>query len=373
MAVDWHKVRAEFPALNNWTYLDTASFGQLPIRSTEAVVRHFARRDELASHDYIDWFDDMDQVRTLVARLINAKPDDIAFLTNASAALSLFLGGIDFKPGDRIVTLENEFPNNIYYPSLLKQEGVEFVETSWDQFEDAITDRTRAVLVSMVNYSTGFRTPLERMGKFLRDRGVLFYVDGTQGFGPLQFDAQAVRPDMLAVHAYKWLLSPNGAAFAYVSPELRSQLKPNIIGWRSDRGWRGVDALNHGAPEFVDGAEKYEGGMLNFPVLYAMGESLKLILELGPAAIERRVLSLAHQTAAMLSAHGAEILHENSPIIAARFKDRDASALAKQLEQQRILVSARHGSLRVSVHLYNNEEDIECLASALDKRDVTAT
>ncbi|HUS05875.1 MAG TPA: aminotransferase class V-fold PLP-dependent enzyme [Bryobacteraceae bacterium] len=367
MGPDWHRVREEFPALANWTFLDTASFGQLPHCATNAVARHFAHRDETACHDFLSWFDDMDQVRTLAAKLIQADPDDIAFMPNASAALSLFLGGIRFQPGDRIVTFENEFPNNIYYPSLLQQQGVELVETNWDGFEATLSGRTRAVLVSMLNYSTGFRPPLEEMGRLLRQRGILFYVDGTQGLGPLPFNVQAVQPDMLAVHAYKWLLSPNGAAFAYVSPALRRQVMPNVIGWRSDRGWRGVNALNHGAPEFVEAAEKYEGGMLNFSGLYAMGASLKLLLDVGPAAIETRVLSLAAETCAMLQGCGASILHENSPIIAARFPGREAADLADHLKRRRILVSARHGSLRISLHLYNSEQDIHTLRQALQQ------
>ena len=94
--------------------------------------------------------------------------------------------------------------------------------------------------------------------------------------------SQSVKPDMFAVHAYKWLISPNGAGFMYVSPELRERLRPNVVGWRSHKDWRRVDSLHHGAPEFVDSAEKYEGGMLNFPSLYAMGASVEMMLELGP-------------------------------------------------------------------------------------------
>ena len=91
---------------------------------------------------------------------------------------------------------------------------------------------------------------------------MLLYVDGTQSVGALRFDVAAVQPDMLAVDAYKWLLSPNGAAFCYVSPELRQRLEPAVIGWRSHKDWRRPERLHHGEPEFADSAEKYEGGML---------------------------------------------------------------------------------------------------------------
>jgi selenocysteine lyase/cysteine desulfurase len=369
MPIDWEAVREEFPALSRWTFLNTATFGQIPTRATEAVARHFARRDEFACDDFLGWFDDADAIRAQAARLIHAEPADIAFVTNASTALSLLLGGIPWSPGDRVVTLENEFPNQFYYPAMLGRRGVEFVETSWDGFYDSITPRTRLVAMSTVSYMTGFRAPLEEIGAFLRERGVMLFLDGTQSLGAVGFDVRAVRPDMFAVHAYKWLLSPNGAGFMYVSPELRERLDPNVVGWRSHRGWRNHDRLHHGIPEFKTEAEKYEGGMLNFAGLYAMGASLGLFLELGPEEVESRVAKRASQVREVLRQAGARLLydelpHHDSPIIAASF-ERDTEELTRRLKAARVLVASRHGRLRVSPHFYNNQADIERFASAL--------
>ena len=365
MATDWAKIRSEFPALQNWTFLNTAAFGQLPRCATEAVRRHFEHRDELACSDFLHWFDDVDCIRESIAQLVHCNAEDIAFVPNASTGLAVLINGLHWRAGDRIVALEGEFPNNSYFPLVLGKQGVEFVETPWENFESAITPATRLVLMSTVNYTTGFRPPVEKIARFLRDRGVLFYVDGTQSVGALEFDIASVQPDMFVVHAYKWLLSPNGAGFVYVRPELRKTLPPNVVGWRSDRGWRSVDQLNHGVPEFSEAAEKYEGGMLNFSALYAMGASVQMMLDIGPAVIERRVMELAGIARGMLSEAGAEIVHEDSPIIAARFEGRDASQMARELKERRIQVSARHGNLRVSVHFYNDEEDIEKLRQGL--------
>jgi cysteine desulfurase / selenocysteine lyase len=366
-APDWASIRAEFPALKNRTYLNTATFGQLSRSAAAAVARHFAHRDELACADFLEWFDDVDEIRDSVAKLIHCSREDIAFITNASTGLSLLMSGIEWKPGDRVITLENEFPNNLYWPSLLKSQGVEFLEVPWSRLYSSLTEDTRLVIVSTVNYSTGFRVPVEELGRMLRDRGIVYYLDGTQSLGALQFDVEAVQPDMLAAHGYKWLLSPNGAGFMYVRPSLREQLKPNVVGWRSHKDWRRVDSLHHGAPQFVDSAEKYEGGMLNFASLYAMGESLKMMLELGPDRIEARVLDLAAQCTRVLEEAGGQVEHRGSSIITARFPDRDASQLARSLKEHRIFVSARHGRLRVSTHFYNNEEDLDCLRTALSK------
>ena len=112
-------------------------------------------------------------------------------------------------------------------------------------------------------------------------------------------------------------------------------------------------------------AEKYEGGMLNFPSLYGAAESIRMMLEIGPDRIEQRVLELAGLAADILRRSGATIVNERTNIVAAHWPDRDASALAKRLQQQRIIVAARHGNLRVSPHFYNTEADLELLRTAL--------
>lgn len=364
--VNWTNVREQFPALNNCTFLNTATFGQLPRSATEAVARHFAHRDELACGDFLQWFDDMDRVRAKVAKLIACHADDIAFVANASTGLAILLNGIDWKPGDEVITLRGEFPNNPYAASALERFGVKVVEAeNWDHFCFALSPRTKLAVLSTVNYATGFRPPLKEASGMLHERGILLYLDGTQSIGALRFDATAIQPDFLAVDGYKWLLCANGAAFIYVPAEVRKWLRPNVIGWRSDRGWRNVNQLNHGVPELPESAERYEGGMIPFALLYAMEASLDLMLALGVDSIEKRVLDLAEKTAQVLRSYGAQVEDYASPIVAARFTNRDASQLAVSLKEQRILVAARHGFLRVSPHLYNNESDLNRLEEVL--------
>ncbi len=367
---DWARIREEFPALAEWTYLNTATFGQMPRRAAEAVAKHFARRDEWACTDFMSWFEDADRIRGRIGQFIHCQAADIAFIQNASAGISLLLGGLDWKPGDQVVTLENEFPNHYYYPSHLRGCGVEFVETPWESFYDRLTPRTRVVALSTVNYSTGFRAPLEQISAELRRRGILFYVDGTQSLGALPFDVSRVQPDLFAVDAYKWLLSPNGAGFMYVSPQLRERLAPAVIGWRSHKDWRNTENLHQGAPQFAAEAEKYEGGMLPFALLYGMDAVLEMMQSIGQERIEQRVMELAGKTRDVLRAAGAVLPGDSRPhydaqIVTARFAGSDAPAIARKLQARRVLVAARHGNLRVSPHFYNNEADLERLAEAL--------
>jgi cysteine desulfurase/selenocysteine lyase len=360
--MDWNVVRAEFPALSSWTYLNTATFGQLPRRAAAAVARHWERRDETACGDFLAWFDDADRLRASLARLIHASADDIGFVPTAAHALALVVNGLgpDLQTGN-IVTLQDDFPNQLYLPKLR--------EVTWEQFYSAIDSHTKIIAISEVNYATGFRPPLAEIGRFLaaipESRRPVLFVDGTQSLGALQFDVRATPVDVYAVHGYKWLISPNGAGFFYIAPHLRERLQPSVVGWRSHHDWRNVDDLHHGTPVFKTSAEKYEAGGLPSSLLYAMEASVELILSIGPETIEQRVLRFAEDLRSHLRGLGAVLdfdgstgKHFDSQVVAAQFPGKDPGELARALRQKRILVAARHGRLRVSPHFYNQEEDI---------------
>jgi selenocysteine lyase/cysteine desulfurase len=266
-----------------------------------------------------------------------------------------------------VVTLADEFPNQLYLPALVERYGVEFRESPWERFYDSIDARTRLVAVSEVNYATGFRAPIAGISRIAHERGALVYVDGTQSIGALRFDVQHARPDVLAVHAYKWMCSPTGVGFMYIAPELRAILPPNTIGWRSHQDWRNVDNLHHGSPILKSSAEKYEGGGLAFGLLDAMAASAEWMLQIGPEAIEQRVLSLANDVRAGLRKLGGECVDNGSQIVCAKFPGHDPSHLARELKSRRVLAAARHGFLRVSPHFYNHAADLDRLEEELVK------
>ena len=145
---------------------------------------------------------------------------------------------------------------------------------------------------------------------------------------------------------------------------LRGTLRSIKVGWRSHKTWRDVDNLHHGVPEFKDSAEKYEGGGLPFPLLYAMEQSVEMMLEIGPQVIEQRVMQLADSTRDRLREFGATV-NAGSQIVAARFPNRDPSLLARELNKKNVNVAARHGFLRISPHFYNDENDLEQLCEAI--------
>lgn len=348
--MDWSAIRSEFPALERWTYLNTATYGQMPRRSVDAMTQYSARRDEFGCADFLDWYSDIDKLRGSIAQLIHASPEDIAFVPSAASALTLVLSGIGLRAGENVVTLDDDFPNFQYVVNARK--------TTWDGLPRAVDSNTRLVALADLNYATGFRPPLPELTALCASRGVPLFVDGSQSVGCLAFDVRKTPVDVLVVHAYKWLISPTGAGFLYVSPRMRAQLPPNVIGWRSHHDWRNVDHLHHGTPEFKETAEKYEGGGLPFHLLYAMAASVDWILEIGPESIERRVLDLAAAARRMLADFGAEVDDTGSQIVTARIPHAEVSELAKKLQTKNVIVAARHGRLRISPHFYNNEDDL---------------
>ena len=367
--IDWAEIRSRFPALAARTFLNTATMGQLPQAATDAVVAHLQRRDLTAAVDAPKWFDDLDALRVKLARLIHAEATDIAMIPSTSHGLAVALNGIEWQAGDRVITLYPEFPNNTYAPGLLARKGVELIETPMEDLHRHLNARTRLVLVSALNYVTGFRAPIAEIRSMCHP-STLLYVDATQGCGAIEFNVNELGIDLLSVHGYKWLLSPTGAGFLYVKPSVRPQLEPHVIGWRSHHNWRDWANLHHGVPEFSTAAERYEGYFPAMPLYYAMEQSIDLFLGLGAGVIEARVLALAAKLRDQVIALGGTVAHTDSPIVACRFPDVDSGKLAAALLEKKIIVSARHGLLRVSVHLYNDDADIERFADAV--RAITA-
>jgi selenocysteine lyase/cysteine desulfurase len=377
----WNAVRDQFPVLARWRYLNTATFGPVPRCAVEAVNARFDERDRTASLDFLGWYDALDSIRAKAAAWIGADADDIAFVPSAGIGLSWILQGLDWRPGDRLLTLEDEFPNNLYAPGALAAKGVEHDHASGsasfdaDEFAARIGDRTRLVLISAINYASGFRPPLAPIGEACRRAGALLAVDGTQGVGAIPFDVDECGADLALVHAYKWLCSPPGAGFLYVRASARERVQPTVYSWRSHRDWRNVDQLHHGAPELPEEAARYEGGIQNFDGLAAMGAVLDMLHGLGRETVTTRVAELVALTQRTLADAGAEVPGLtnplfDSPIVTARFPGLDPAPLAAQLREHGIAVAARKGCLRVSPHFFNDEEDIAALGAFVQERAV---
>jgi selenocysteine lyase/cysteine desulfurase len=228
--------------------------------------------------------------------------------------------------------------------------------------------RTRLVAISYVEFCTGYRNDLDALVELCHDRGTLLSVDGIQGLGALQFDVAQTQVDFLATQSAKWMLGPIGAGFLYVRRDHLPRLDAVMTGWRAviDRD----DYYRYDSPLRATG-ERFEPGSLNSVGLLGMEAALQLLLSVGMAAIESRILSLTDTLIAGLQNHRCTIttpIHDprhRSGIVCFRHGMVDSVVLAEELQKAGVIVSARGDIVRVSPHFFNTEAELEQLLAAL--------
>ena len=346
-------------------YLNHAAISPLPRPTVEALQWYHRQR---AGEDIEFWPQALEvrqAFKNNVAALINARPEDIAWTVNTSSGLNILANGLDWKPGDRILLNSMEFPANVYPFLNLRRLGVEvdFVKPRQgrlllEDFERAVTPRTRLLSISFVQFLNGFRSNLRALAELCHRHGMLLCVDGTQGLGALQLDVQATGIDFLACSGHKWLMWPTGTGFVYIAPRLLEHVQPATVGWFSVR--LSEQFLDYRL-EFLPHAGRFETGTLNVAGLVGANASMQMMQEVGPHTIQKRVLHLSGLLAQACTRSGLELFtvpepEHRSGIVT--FRHPQAEALFRALQQENIFVSLREGMIRVAPHFYNTEEEI---------------
>jgi selenocysteine lyase/cysteine desulfurase len=328
-----------------------------------------------ADRKFHEWEQSNDWARCAAARLVNARPHEIAFLRNTSEALSVLANGVTWQSGDNIVSSAAEFPANIYpWLRLCRDRQVELhlqsAHNGWvdtDELLSRIDERTRLVTVSWVEFGSGQRLDIRRIGSFCRERKILFIVDAVQGLGALQLDVERDCVDAFAAGAHKFLLGPKGVALLYVSDRVLDHIRPTVVGWTAVRNYK--DYLIHDL-DFREGAARFEGGTLNEVGICGLGCSIDLMLAAGPVRIEQHLLSLNEYITEKLCGRGYEVFNstrpaERSAIVVCQHPAHSAQTVCSHLEMQNIIVSARLGHLRIAPHFYNSKDDVDAMIDAL--------
>ncbi|MGB3093965.1 MAG: aminotransferase class V-fold PLP-dependent enzyme, partial [Candidatus Zixiibacteriota bacterium] len=204
--INLSKYRNEFPFTDKVTFFAHASFGPLPQRSWEATKEYYdcLRLEKIKDMDRMA-FEKLDDIRVMVAEMIKARPDEIAFATNTSYGLNVAAWGLDLKPGDKVLLSDVEFPGNTYPWTNLRQKGVkvEFLPSKNKCFDidnliGAIDARTKVLAISFVQFFNGFKIDLKTIGKICEEKDVFFVVDGIQGIGNLEIDVKECKIDLMA-------------------------------------------------------------------------------------------------------------------------------------------------------------------------------
>lgn len=369
--------RAEFDLAPGLVYANHAAVSPWPRRTATAVCRFADENAATGALHYPRWLETEHRLRQRLARLINARPDDVALLKNTSEGLSTVAFGLPWRPGDSVVGVAADFPSNRVVWEALGEFGVQFRPVDVNAAPDpeaallAACDRsTRLLAVSWVHYATGLRLDLERLGRFCRQRDVLLCVDAIQGLGALPIDVEACRVDFLAADGHKWLLGPEGVAVFYQRPGSRERLRLRQLGWHS---------LEHpGDYERTDWslaatARRFECGSPNLLGIHGLEASLGLLEEIGACAIAERVLENTRRLRQVLGAmpgvelRGPADADRWSGILSLRVAGRDPVALALQLTAEGIVCASRGGSLRLSPHFYFDDNDLQTISITMSR------
>jgi selenocysteine lyase/cysteine desulfurase len=362
-------VHPEFDLSPDLCYLNHAGIAPWPKRTVEAVTAFARENATRGARDYPTWIETETRLRERLATLIHAQsPMDIALTKSTSESLSMIAHGLDWRRGDNVVGIRQEFPSNRIVWESLADQGVEYRQLDLDQSEEleldlnALADEnTRLVAVSSVQYGRGRRLDLERIGACCRGRGILLCIDAIQSLGALPFDLQRIQADFVAADGHKWMLGPEGLALLYVNPRLRPRLRLHEYGWHmvADRG----DFDRKGWTPAAD-ATRFECGSPNMLGIYALEASLSLLLEVGMesvhAAIEERITRLVE----LIDGKGFELLSPREPerragIVTFRVPGTEPQLLYRDLMKHQVVCAQRGGGIRFSPHFYTDEALLE--------------
>lgn len=373
---------ATFPVTTHRTFLSHAAVAPLPACASDAL-RWFADQAGRDQQESPEVWQRVLGTRATAARLLGCTADEIALLGPTAMGLNLVADGLDWAPGDEVVYYRDDYPANVYPWTKLAARGVKPVpvqpertgQITWEAVEAVLTPRTRLVALASAHFLTGFRIDVPGIGRRLRERGILFCLDGIQTLGAFPTPVEHV--DFLSADSHKWLIGPLGAGIVYVRKELFPRLRPTHLGsWNvTSPNFVAQDDLN----SFYEGARRYECGSLNVPGILAMRASMEMLLDLGIDAIAARILELRAHAVTALSAAGFEPLWDESlphehrcGITTFRIGDRDPRKILLALDAAKISASVRHDRvgtphLRVSPHIGNTEADLDRLAEVLGR------
>lgn len=361
-------LKKEFPFTAHSINCNNAGICPPPLRASEEAIRCSRRFTEAGFPALITEFPQRDQtVRKKLARLLGSSEERFAITHNTAEGLNIIAQGYPFQPGDRILTADKEYPANVYPWLNLEYKGVtlDFVEEEPDgslpaeKIQDYIRPETVMLTISFVEWCTGFRNNLKLLAEICREKGIHLIVDGAQGVGALQLNVEEADIDALACPAWKWLWGPLGLGFLYMKPSFMNKIRQLFVG---AEGVAGYDRLLDYKLIPRDGMLRFEYATKNYADIVTFDKSLELTLEIGMAAVEKRVLSVAGAFQEAVRSAGGTIFGDypgenRSGIFSCTFPATDPGKLRKELARRNVLANVRDNRLRIAPHAYLDRED----------------
>lgn len=361
------KARSYFPYLaNGIIYFNHAALSPISTKVSDSIKALIKQKSETNIDDVSSMLKVFGDTKTMLANLINTSSDRITFVDNTTNGLNILAQGINWTKGDRILLNDIEFPANVYPFLNLERDGVEvdFIKShngvvSAEDIIENVKPGTKLISVSFVQFLTGYRIELQKLGKFCKENGILFCVDAIQGLGAIRLDVQKDNIDFISCGSQKWLMGLQGLGFIYVSKKLQEKLTPKYTGWHSVKNaWNLLDyKLN-----LKENADAFQTGTLNTMGIYALNASLKLFDEFGNDEIEETVISNSKYFINELDNIGIKSFlvdcdEQNIGGIVS-FKHENSQKIFDELKNKKIIGAVREGVVRFAPHFYNTKEEI---------------
>jgi cysteine desulfurase/selenocysteine lyase len=367
--------RSEFPQFTSGVYLDMAHQGPFP-RGTVARIQQAI---ELKCHPErlvpAEYFGLPQRIRARLAALLGADASEIALTNSATQGVGIVATGLGLKAGDEVLIASSNFPSNLFTWLHLRRLGVTTRvlkpasgDVTVEDIAAALNARTRVLALDWVAYASGYRIDLEALGELVHGHGGIFVVDGTQGVGALELNLRASPVDVLAVAAYKWLLGPYGTGFVYLRRALLDRLDLPVVNWWSVEGAENFDALPIDEFTLPKEARIFDvPATASFLNLYGLEASLEFVERATIRAVAQHCRRLLGLLAEELRRKGyrlsaaAQPEHASTILSFQAASAEETAALYQNLHAQQVAVSMRHGMIRVSPYLFNDEADIRRL------------
>jgi len=370
--INVERIREDFPITKKYVYLDNAGLSPLPVQVIEAIKEFCEECSLVGAINYYTWLDNLDEVRSLFGKLINADAAEIALTHNTSEGINMVANMLDWRKGDNVIINDLEFLSNVWPWMKQKRRGVEVrviknKHGSIDilDIEKEIDKNTKVISVSHVEWLNGFKHDLEALGKLANEHGIYLVVDAIQSVGVLQVDVKKFKVDFLSCGGHKWLLSPLGTGFFYCRKELISEFEPPYLGLLGDK-----DPSDYSFREFhpSNTARRFMHGNINFAGFYGAKAGLEYIHRIGIENIEQRAIQLTDLLIQLLQDLDVTFLcplekrHRSSIVT---FHLEKVDEVLRALEKKKIIVAKRIGGLRVSPNFYNTETEIRKLVEVV--------
>lgn len=366
-AADWSLLRAEFPTLERWTYLDVARKAPAP-RCQERALQEYTR-DIYEEAGAGAWAaPQVAETRAALARLLGAKPAEIAFTKNTTEGLNIAAHAFELSAGDNVVLTDVEHPANVWVWKHWEAKGVEirYVRNREGRlplkaFVEEMDARTRVVSTAYVTYGNGYRVNLPELGRVCRERGVRLVADGVQAAGILAAPLNALGADLVAIGGHKGLFGLTGSGIVYCREELVGMIRTPFV--KAPAAPAMVRAHVNSQFDYVRTAHRFEGGNPNFLGVRVLRAGAELLESIGLVRIEERVRGLTASCLRMLKSAGLETTtphnwEERAQIVNVLVADA-AGVMERLREKHRVVVNVKDGAIRLSMSFFNNETDLE--------------